>query len=451
MENYYDAHCHVFTNKDTINLRLIIQIILALPNILEKEKSSKVPSIDDIKEKISTLRRILNFIKVGFSDSEDDIYELMQKVYQQKFNIAPLMFDLEYCFISNRSGDKKMIANDDIVAVQEQFELVINKFNDSNLKFIDDATNLINLKHYIDMPEGTTSDLLELYQLNTELTEVLNKLKDTKFNKQAVLVSLISSYEIQLHDITQLKANHPDTVFPFIAIDPRRKGIIDRFINEIYAKQIFCGVKLYTPNGYSPSDDDLMKTGGLYDFCCQHNIPITAHNSYGGFASPLKEIEIFGDVYLNNAITPVHNYVAFIKAFNSGWIQDRAEKLNHPDIWDKVVLQKYPNLRLNLAHFGNGSKEWQDKVYAMTVKYPNFYTDLSCWTSKDDLIDFRNNYYKPATDSVFKEKVLYGSDYYLDLLFINSFQEYYNNFLQVFTPDEFTQIALTNAKKFLFG
>ncbi len=450
MENNYDSHCHVFTNKDTINLRLIIEIILSLPNIFGEGNSNKNLTASDIKDKIKTLKRVLNFLRVGFSDSEDAIYDIMQQVYNNNYNIAPLMFDLECCSVSNRSGSK-MFATADIKSIQQQFDEIINAFNKENQVFIDNALNMVNTTHYDELPEGTTTDLHELYQLTNEVASMLNEFNDTRLDSQALLISLVSSYEIQLRDISQLKANHPQTVFPFIAIDPRRKGIIDRFINNIYPKQIFCGVKLYTPNGYSPSDDDLMKTGGLYDFCCKNNIPITAHNSYAGFATPLKEIEIFGDIYLNNEVKPVHDYVTFKNAFTDGWVQDRAEKLNHPDIWDQVVLKKYPKLKLNLAHFGNGCPEWQDKVFEMTLKYPNFYTDLSCWTDKDKLSKFHDKYFVKTTDSHFKEKVLYGSDFYLDLLFIDSFQEYFNNFLQVFNAEEFTQIALTNAKRFLFG
>ncbi len=451
MENYYDSHCHVFDRKDTINLRLIIEIILSLPNIFGKKKSNKMLTSNDIKDKITTLKRILNFLKVGLSDSEEDIYQIMQQVYNNKFNAAPLMFDLECCFVSNRSGNNKLLEYNDINAVQQQLEDIIASFNTDSEKYIDDAMEMINSKHYVDLPEGTTTDLHLLYKLHIELATRLNELKLTKLNKQALPVALISSYEIQLNDISKLKADHKENVFPFIAIDPRRKGIIDRFINEIYPKKTFCGVKLYTPNGYSPSDDDLMKAGGLYDFCCKHNIPITAHNSYGGFASPLKKIEIYGDIYINNTITNVHGDVTFKKAFSDGWVQDRADKLNNPEIWDSVVMKKYPTLKLNLAHFGNGNPQWQDKVSSMMLKYPNFYTDLSCWTDKKDLINFRSKYFVAASDVRFKEKVLYGSDFYLDLLFIDSFQEYVNNFMQVFTSDEFTQIALTNAKKFLFG
>jgi predicted TIM-barrel fold metal-dependent hydrolase len=450
MEPNFDSHCQVFTNKDNFNLRLIIQLILSLPNIAGDQKSSKNLTPYDIKEKNITLRRILNHLKVGFSDSEDTIYGLMQQVYQNNYKIAPYMFDIESCFVSNRSGEKR-IATCDIQAVQQQFDEIIHAFNKENLEFIDNALNLVSSKNYDELPEGTTINLQELYQVNYEISQILNEFNDTRLNFQALLISLISSYEIQLRDISQLKANHPQTVFPFIAIDPRRKGIIDRFIREIYPKQIFCGVKLYTPNGYSPSDDDLMKTGGLYDFCCKNNVPITAHNSNGGFASPLKEIEIFGDIYLNNEVIPVHDYVTFKKAFTKDWVNDRAEKLNHPDIWEHVVLKKYPNLKLNLAHFGNDSPLWQEKVYNMTLKYPNFYTDLSCWTNKEELKKFHDKFFTTIGDNRFKQKVLYGSDFYLDLLFIDSFQEYFNNFLLVFSAEEFTQIALNNAKRFLFG
>jgi predicted TIM-barrel fold metal-dependent hydrolase len=413
---YIDCHCHVFNEKENITLWLVIKIILSLPDILAKRvKSSHAHTFDKIQSKNESLKYILNFLKAGMSNSVDDIFRLMDKVYNGNYKIVPLMFDLEYCFIANRAAGKQMpvsIPSD----IQIQFEKIIN----------------------------------ELYQVHTQAFDLLNELNE--LNKKmrdtsALKTAIRSNFDIQLEDISQLKAHFPNEVFPFFAIDPRRTGIIDRFINEISPKDIFAGIKLYTSNGYSPTDDDLMKPGGLYDFCCKNNIPITAHNSYGGFATPLEVVEIFGDVYINNTVKPVHGNVSFIKVFSKGWVQDRATKLNHPEIWKKV-LTKYPNLKLNLAHFGYGNPTWQKTLFSMMETYPNLYTDISCWTDINDIINFRTNYFLKASNKV-KNKILYGSDFYLDLLFIDSFQHYVNNFLQVFSQGEFTQIAKSNPEKFL--
>jgi hypothetical protein len=134
MKKYTDCHCHVFNRNETINLRLIIQIILSLPDILAKEdenqaKFSLIGSIlDKIQSKINFLKRLINFLKTGTSDSEDDIYKLMETVYNGNFNIVPLMFDLECCFIKNRTTGKEMLTSVPLV-IYPQFEDFINNFN----------------------------------------------------------------------------------------------------------------------------------------------------------------------------------------------------------------------------------------------------------------------------------------------------------------------------------
>jgi predicted TIM-barrel fold metal-dependent hydrolase len=444
MEKFYDSHCHVFTQKETVNLRLIIQIIFALPDILEKEKTRKVSAVEDLKKKKNQLKRIINFIKVGLSDSEQTILDKMEEVYKNQFCIAPLMFDLECVFISSRSGEENT-PEIDMSTLLNRFDNTVADFHDHHEKNIERSKILLGSLNIAEV----TRDIEEYERMLIESKKLFAILKSKNLEKETFPQILMKNYELQLEDITQLKNDNPDTVYPFIAIDPRRKGIIERYIHDIYPQNIFTGVKLYCPNGYSPTDDELMKPGGLYEFCERNNIPITAHHSHGGFATPLEEVEISGDIYIDGKVTPAHRYVKFSKAFSDGWVADRAEKLNHPDLWDKV-LTNFPKLKLNLAHFGNGSAEWQEKLKDMLANYDNFHTDLSCWTDRTELNNFKNNIFIEMSEEV-KAKVLYGSDYYLDLLFIDSFQEYVDNFYSIFTPEEFTQIALTNAKKFLLG
>ncbi|HAN19560.1 MAG: hypothetical protein A2X13_15050 [Bacteroidetes bacterium GWC2_33_15] len=456
----YDSHCHLFTGKETINLRLLFEIIFGFPKEQEKDKAAqktlaaKENIFERVRGKIQMLRRILNFLKTGFSGSEEDILAKMESSYGVSFKVAPLMFDLECVFVAERTGGSVDFMSHQNLIVAE-YQRIVDELHASNKSFIQEAMIIISGMKMADRLNHDHGDLAELQKLSKELEAELDLFKDEKMASQNLMVSLVTNYDIQLKDISQLKATHPDDVYPFIAIDPRREGIIDKFINEIYAENIFCGVKLYAPNGYSPADTDLMKPGGLYDFCVQHNIPITAHHSFGGFATPLGSVEIDGLIY-DNGVKEVHGPVSLSKAFSTGWVQERATKFNHPDIWEKV-MEKYPTLKLNLAHFGNGNADWQKKIYSMigNPKYPNMHTDLSCWCnlndpSKDEigLQSFYDMYYKNASDYV-KSKILYGSDFYLDLLYTDSLNIYLGNFNRVFPDKEFTRIAFTNAKKFL--
>ena len=461
MEKKYDSHCHLFTGKETINLRLLFEIILGFPKEQEKDKAvqktftAKENIFERIRQKIQMLRRILNFLKTGFSDSEEDILAKMEKSYGVPFKVAPLMFDLECVFVAERTeGNVDFLSHQDKIVLEYQH--IIDELHASNKSFIQEASLIISGIKMANRLNHDHSDLAELQQLSSELEKELNGFKEDKMTGSKMLVSLISNFDIQLNDISRLKAIYPNDVYPFIALDPRREGIIDKFIKEIYGKSIFCGVKLYTPNGYSPADVDFMKPGGLYEFCDQHNIPITAHHSFRGFATPLSSVEIDGLIY-DNGVKEAHGPVSLSKAFSKDWIEERATKFNHPDIWEKV-MEKFPTLKLNLAHFGIGNPAWQTKLFEMisNPKYPNLYVDLSCWCSLDDDTDsnaiglrtFYKTYYKGKSEYI-KGKFLYGSDFYLDLLSTDNLNEYLANFKTVFQPNEFKRIAFTNAKKFL--
>ena len=130
--------------------------------------------------------------------------------------------------------------------------------------------------------------------------------------------------------------------------------------------------------------------------------------------------------------------------------------LNHPLIWGKVV-EKYPNLILNLAHFGGGTQLgmaldnpadetlWSNRIIAL-LKDPRYkvYTDISCFSDFNVIDKFVNS----AMFQEIKPKVLYGSDFILLLLFENSFQKNVEQFKAKFGKD-FDIIASINPKEFL--
>jgi predicted TIM-barrel fold metal-dependent hydrolase len=447
---YYDCHCHVF-NKDVIDLHLMANIFLSLPDILRKsdtphdlERESTV--YDKIKNKIHVLKRLINFLEAGFSKTDEDVFAKMQQTYGTEFAIAPLMFDLEFCFIGKRAYSPSEL-NANFKTIHKSIGPRVDEFLNQKKDFIKDVPEMISKSGSNKEQKEGLKNLKELEGLHGEVKEKISFLMDTHLKENQFLPKLTSSYKKQLEDILKLKEDFPSLVFPFIAIDPRRHGIIETFMQEIYPLNLFTGVKLYTPLGYSPTDEDLMKSGGLYEFCEKHQIPITAHHSHVGFATPLQHVEIFGDTFENGKIIPKHGFIKFSRAFSTGWVQERADKLNHPELWRKV-LNTYPNLKLNLAHFGHDNEEWRKTVFEMMGTFRNLYTDFSRYTSIADLTYLKETYFCKASPEV-KQKFLYGSDYYFDLLYIDSLKEYFDNFMTVFTADEFTIIAQTNAKRFL--
>ena len=80
-------------------------------------------------------------------------------------------------------------------------------------------------------------------------------------------------------------------------------------------------------------------------------------------------------------------------------------------------------------------------------EYPTLYTDLSC-VSEIEILEVFKAYWDGARSDV-KERFLYGSDYYFNLLYANSFNAYLQNFRELFSDNEFNQIAVVNPRKFL--
>ncbi len=163
-------------------------------------------------------------------------------------------------------------------------------------------------------------------------------------------------------------------------------------------------------------------------------------------------------IHVNGELKQINKELVTFKSSILGKdaVYERAVTLNHPLIWGKVV-EKYPNLLLNLAHFGGGEqlegaldypdeeKLWSNRIIAL-AKDPRYkvYTDISCFFEFNVLKKFKAS---PAYQEI-KSRVLYGSDYILILLFENDFSENVKQFKEVF-GDDFNIIAKSNPQEFL--
>jgi predicted TIM-barrel fold metal-dependent hydrolase len=245
-------------------------------------------------------------------------------------------------------------------------------------------------------------------------------------------------YEDQLKGLIEIKQENPDRVFPFLAIDPRRKW--DRAKVKEYFDLGFCGIKLYPPHGYKPFDNSYNEKYpqllDIYLYLQENKIPIIGHCTPGG---------LHGRRYKDE----------------NGYFAD-------PDNY-KELLDQYTALNLCLAHFGGitewdaylndpweeNSKKiaWVSKIIDMiklddeegNPKYPNLYVDVS-YTS-----------YNPQThaylkvllsDDRLKERILFGTDFYV--VQVETSERAFSIDLRGYLGEElFSQIARDNPRKFL--
>lgn len=275
------------------------------------------------------------------------------------------------------------------------------------------------------------------------------------------------SFETQLEVVKDIKRYYPANFFPFLGIDPRHKagnnlvhwarpymetGVTDPKTSKAYP--YFSGFKLYPALGFFPFDPRLEQ---LYQYAENNRLPVMTHCTRSGSQYIGNQIEnlipltppmisMEGNNNIETARTSIRQR---IKAFkDKGWI--RNSKLGANDIACDLfgnpenyipVLEKYPSLKLCLAHMGGSSEildapkvkrnelgdirfidtpGWFIRITEMMKVYPNLYTDISYTLS-----DFGNTdgaVYKRIVaflntpdnfGNLLGDRVLFGTDFFM--------------------------------------
>jgi len=257
----------------------------------------------------------------------------------------------------------------------------------------------------------------------------------------------------QLRETTDAAKTNPLRLFPMYFYAPQRwnaskvvqfdsikiRGAWDYPFSQIATiknKGIFLGFKMYTPLGSQPLDPrlpylhDKSQDGDcFYAKCERDGIPIMAHCSAGGMTThelryfmehdsgkiPYSERSVSSgsDSFAADATNHSDNTDEMvIKYFYDNYV--------HPKAWRKV-LEKFPKLKLCLAHFGGdefrkGLKStWVSEIIALTKEYQNVYTDISCWdmdNNKEVFSELMIN----SEYSHLHNKLLFGTDWYMTLV-----------------------------------
>lgn len=425
-----DAHCHLF-NHEVLSWRLLADFILS--RIRRRGMQDRLEMGGGIGE----LKRIIRFFKTGLMVVEDIYGKLLAEGGCN--TVVPLMFDLDYCMkdagrsggLRRRKGYKKNVKK----AARKEWAAL--------RKELDELAE-----------QAGRGERRELGEMKQALRRLSRRTERLSLGKR-------DTFRAQEEELLKLAAAHPGRVLPFYVVDPRRPGncvhgpdgtidispLTDRLLPRLGGKGGFYGFKLYCPNGYSPTDPVLM---ALYEYCERHGVPLTAHCSGGGFASFSPSITVHGHVYRNGEVVPHDGVLEFrhYRLTDKLRVKEKAELLNHPRLWEKV-MEAFPRLRLNLAHFGcqDEGTEWTELIYGMMEKFPGLHTDLSCITKASRLREMRE-YVLKAPEQV-RRKFLFGSDFYLNLLFLDGMKEYMENFRNTFTEQERHELMTANPSEFL--
>ncbi|TVQ36384.1 MAG: amidohydrolase [Spirochaetaceae bacterium] len=195
----------------------------------------------------------------------------------------------------------------------------------------------------------------------------------------------------------------------------------------------FLGIKLYPPLGFDPWPAEgaaRQKVEHLYRFCQLKRIPITTHCSDAGFTAVARA---------------------------------RSREMTSPLRW-RSVLHRYPELRINFAHFGRQyhrrwglltDHSWRRALVELMRVYPDVYSDIAFNATRVRFYR-RLSAFLAALSGPLRERVasrlLFGSDFPLSLIDAQSYAEYVGQ-LGKAPLDPWIRHALCcrNPARFLFG
>lgn len=191
------------------------------------------------------------------------------------------------------------------------------------------------------------------------------------------------NFDTQWHQVKLLKRDYPNSIYPFIGVDPRHRSgqELMTWLTKELALTVKCketntdipivsGIKLYPAHGFFPFHEGL---DDLYAFAEKNNIPLMYHctrvgSTYIGNSiealvpdnpSMLMPHESDADAYrkAHNAQESIHKRIKRYK--NEGWVKDSklgdnqraCDLFSHPENYVPIMC-KYPKLKICLAHMG---------------------------------------------------------------------------------------------------
>ena len=163
----------------------------------------------------------------------------------------------------------------------------LNPFSHKNI--------LDNYGYFIDVgrkrkPEEITLKLFDYYPQDTVFCPLLMDMQPTA--DTGIKGKVHKDYMDQILDMVALVSKYPTKLMPFVAIDPRRKDVIEKIFlpcfQDVYWKT-FVGIKIYPSIRYLPSHPILME---IFKICEEKGIPIITHCSYTQTYSSYRDFTV---------------------------------------------------------------------------------------------------------------------------------------------------------------
>ncbi len=306
------------------------------------------------------------------------------------------------------------------------------------------------------LPNKTVDGVYYRIRENAFAAERDGKLKDVS-RERPDSAWVFQAYKKQNDSTLAAVKKHPWVLIPMFHYDPRRwcnpsggdmdhkhwiHGPWDGPFSHIATSNnsgLFIGFKMYPPLGYKPFDERLrFLRDAFYSKCMELHIPILSHCSPGGMTT--HEAEFYQERDQKTLSRKdkkdvkeqsPKRYLTYDPLKPDGYFFD---EYVHPKNW-RPVLEKYPDLKLCLAHFGgdewdkvrrgrNGKgmgSDWVQEIIALTKEFPNVYTDLSCFDLEESSVrcNVAELFHQMKHDPDYKhlqDKIIFGVDWYLSLI-----------------------------------
>jgi len=406
--NRYDSHCHIFTLKYLLKevKSLVLDVLHGTYPWPEPDSKALLATKRDWKVVKDFLRQLYELIRASAGTEEENLNFLQneaKKVYpSDSLRIVPLMMDvfymLAYPLEKGQNVDSAESPKTNTVD-ESQFQACWNEILDDFTHYIQSRKPILKESPYF---TGTDNikQLLQIIEEERPITPTLQFMSDKTNLKGSTSFYPTDGFCFHMNNLMELEKKRTGELYPFIAIDPRRRGIIDELLTGSFFRGDgrFYGVKLYPRMGYHPQSAPM---DAVYKYCSDNNLPIIFHCGMIGFP-PVEKWE----------------YADF----------------SNPAYFEPVV-KKYPKLKIDFAHLGSSdhSPVWANTIVRLVNENDNVYSDLSCYAKINDL-----NKIFPLWENnpKLKTRLLFGTDF--DVMYFTgpiTLKSYYANFQTIFKND----------------
>lgn len=441
-----DVHCHLFSAQYAV-----MELAAATWNHLRgdyphEEGAAKTKAVRGLGKKLDGVKEfaawIARLLDVSLSDGEGNFntarecFAASAVGHDASLTLAPLMMDIYFALCDNAdeeiTGRRGRRAAPKVTA----FAIPENQIRDFDAHF-DRIRKLIlgNIRRQPKTGRRLSSDraLDAIFDgAKKELLAAPRKLRRGVDPYDGI--ELTPGYKKHMLELEALAEKYPGQVHPFLAVDPRRIGImklVEMKINK--GKGPFKGVKIYPPLGYLPTHPNLEP---VFDYCEKYDVPITLHCSPGGMQNFRQKN------YVRSATGD--NHWEDFKSVSG----NKSRYYTAPEKW-LPVLTRFPNLRINFAHFGGGDQlavnetAWMKDIINIIQKHALVYTDISYHAKKElpaKILEIvRQN-------ECLMSKLMFGTDYIMMMMDakLGGLTKYFNFYTSF--PDK---LLHGNAKDFL--